>query len=588
MLKSWVSRLVGLATGILLLFANAAPAKATRPLIGVSGAMDLVRISTPRDLSDVTERGTLGIKIEAATEKKRILAQARTYVTARKNGSSKAINNFVAQCLTERLENPFCAFEAKKLSEKQNSNNDSGSSERVSIFALAKDIEAGDLSKLAAYSSAELARGVNQFVDFKPLLPLSSKVIDAKDCKSGDLAWALANKVEEYFPEQQYIDLGRKLYSKASECAGNLNAAKSRFRYSLISIWQNKCADAEPHLKALMTLADSHFASRAKYWRYHCATVTKNEALQAEMRESLWGGHLLSFQNLAVNGNDGRLQTLLAESPKPKISLRTLVRPDINSEIRAIEALVEIDEPRFASEMADRLSSRLTSTEPEVRLYVAALMNRAGQALPKFKILSSLFQDAPRMVTRETLTMLFPKWYHDQVVVRTKERDLDPFMILALIRQESAFNVRAHSSAGARGLMQVMPATARSIASVRRDRLFDAATNIRVGTKYFMHRLGQYNNDVELTLAAYNAGAGRVDRWVKRYPLENKMLFMDLVPFRETRDYISSILRNYYWYSLLYNEQRTVAAQSILKANAGMSAVLHATTSLDPQSEQKY
>ena len=143
-------------------------------------------------------------------------------------------------------------------------------------------------------------------------------------------------------------------------------------------------------------------------------------------------------------------------------------------------------------------------------------MNKIGFALPKFKILSSLFQDVPQMVTLDTMKMFFPIWYVD--IVKKQERALDPLLILSLIRQESAFNKLARSGVGARGLMQVMPATARTVASVRTAKLFDPTVNIGVGTKYFSQKLHQYYGDVELTLAAYNAGFSRVDQWKKTLP----------------------------------------------------------------------
>ncbi len=573
MLKVWIAPLLGLFASILFIFANAAPAKATRSLVQSTGALQSVRMTVPRDLSDVIDRGITGLKFEDPILRAKTLSQARIYLKARKHGSSKDISKFVAQCLSERAENPFCMYEVQTLSDDDSTKPFDETRLRPSIFSISTDLQDGDLKKLATYSSAELARGVNQYSDFQPLIGLIEKVIASSDCTAGDLAWALAGKAEENFPEAKFVDYSSKLHRKAAACANDMNSSKSRFRFALISIWQNKCAEAEPELKKLADVADTHFSARAKYWRYHCANVTKNETLKKEMRDQLWSMHLLTFHNLAVNGNDSRFEKMLADAPKPMVSFRTLMRPDLNNQIRAVETLVDLGESRFAAAYADKLVAKLTSTEPEVRLYMAALMHRAGETIPKFKILSSLFQNFHRMISRETLGLLFPKRFHDQVQSHTKSRDIDPFMILSLIRQESAFNIRAHSPAGARGLMQVMPATARSIASVRSHRLFDPETNIRVGTKYFTHRLSQYNNDVELTLAAYNAGAGRVDRWVKRYPLSNKMLFMDLVPFRETRDYISSILRNYYWYSMLYKVQNDTSVAAILNANAGASAV---------------
>ena len=64
--------------------------------------------------------------------------------------------------------------------------------------------------------------------------------------------------------------------------------------------------------------------------------------------------------------------------------------------------------------------------------------------------------------------------------------------------------------------------------------------------------MNRYDGDASLALAAYNAGANRIDEWTRRYPVKDKILFLDLIPFKETRQYISSIARNYFWYTSLY------------------------------------
>jgi soluble lytic murein transglycosylase len=77
--------------------------------------------------------------------------------------------------------------------------------------------------------------------------------------------------------------------------------------------------------------------------------------------------------------------------------------------------------------------------------------------------------------------------------------------------------------------------------------------NIRLGTKYIGNLVNRYDRDAELALAAYNAGAERVDDWTKRYPTTDRMLFLDLIPYKETRDYVVLIGRNFYWYHTLYD-----------------------------------
>ena len=104
--------------------------------------------------------------------------------------------------------------------------------------------------------------------------------------------------------------------------------------------------------------------------------------------------------------------------------------------------------------------------------------------------------------------------------------------------------------------MQVMPATARKhFRRISQQELFSPQTNVKVGVSEFSWLLKRYDGDGELSLAAYNAGPHNVDRWLARYPTSNKMLFVDLIPFAETRDYVALIGRNYFWYLSLYSPQ---------------------------------
>jgi soluble lytic murein transglycosylase len=157
------------------------------------------------------------------------------------------------------------------------------------------------------------------------------------------------------------------------------------------------------------------------------------------------------------------------------------------------------------------------------------------------------------------LRVIFP-WPNRELVNReASEFDLDPYLMAAMIRQESAFDPDATSRAGARGMMQLMPATARGLARQLRldwDNTFlgVADANVHMGAAYLAAMLRQYDGELVPALAAYNAGGSRVRRWL-RYPEAGDWpLFIERIPFPETRGYVQTLLRNRAVYSALYSE----------------------------------
>jgi soluble lytic murein transglycosylase len=130
-------------------------------------------------------------------------------------------------------------------------------------------------------------------------------------------------------------------------------------------------------------------------------------------------------------------------------------------------------------------------------------------------------------------------------------------LVAALIRQESNFNPRATSPVGARGLMQLMPdvgqglASAKGISSWNADMLYDPAVNIKLGTAHLRTLMRKYPEVVK-SLAAYNAGESRVEKWSTKTGAADPEVFTERIPFVETRDYVRIILRNRAYYSALY------------------------------------
>ena len=142
----------------------------------------------------------------------------------------------------------------------------------------------------------------------------------------------------------------------------------------------------------------------------------------------------------------------------------------------------------------------------------------------------------------------FPMGYGAVVDSYARNRKLDPSWVMGLMRSESAMAEDALSSAGARGLMQVTPDTARQLAkrhNIRydgREQLMQAEKNIDFGTAYLRDLLDRYGENPVLAAGAYNAGPNAVDRWLKTPKAEDPAIWVETLPYFETRDYIPRVL----------------------------------------------
>ena len=162
----------------------------------------------------------------------------------------------------------------------------------------------------------------------------------------------------------------------------------------------------------------------------------------------------------------------------------------------------------------------------------------------------------------------FPLAYVELINKAAQDTGIPNYMLFALVRQESAFNASATSSAGAMGLIQVMPATAKSTARKykipyrNKKQLHTPVTNISIGSKYYMSMLERFDNNRILATAAYNVGPHRVDQWLKKssgkLPFD---IWMTLIPFKETRGYVSSVLM----YSTIYSRKLGLETPMLLQ-----------------------
>jgi soluble lytic murein transglycosylase len=178
----------------------------------------------------------------------------------------------------------------------------------------------------------------------------------------------------------------------------------------------------------------------------------------------------------------------------------------------------------------------------------------AAELARRAEVYDRTINTADRTAHVHNFQMRFLAPFRDVFREHARAFDLEEAWVLGITRQESRFIADAKSSAGARGLMQLMPATAKWIAGkigmpYSLDRVIEVDTNVTLGTRYLKYVLEDLGHPV-LASAAYNAGPGRARRWRDIKPLEGA-IYAETIPFNETRDYVKKVMANTLYYSAL-------------------------------------
>lgn len=271
-------------------------------------------------------------------------------------------------------------------------------------------------------------------------------------------------------------------------------------------------------------------------WQYWLA---RSEIAQGETQQGLQRmGELVGERNFYSAAAAQWLKKPI-EYPSTSLSLeRSIVKPYQKTLVR-IDELIERDKIAAAKSEWSWLLLNANQKEKEM-LAVYAAVQRWHHLTVQASISARLWNN-----TRLRFPLAHQWWFN----FHGEKQGINPVTLMSLARQESAMDVEARSPVGARGIMQIMPATALYTAKKyqlkyeQADELYQVGKNIEIGSHYLNGLLERYDNNRIFAFAAYNAGPNRVDRW--REQTQGKLdvyAFIESIPFRETRGYVQNVL----------------------------------------------
>jgi soluble lytic murein transglycosylase len=386
---------------------------------------------------------------------------------------------------------------------------------------------------------------------------------------------AVANRFLVTNRVADYIPLYRVIYQ---DFPAEASAATSHWKVTF-QAYLDQSTDADDLLREHLRLYPGHatagaalyFLARSAEARNEPGTANAYYARLAQMFPNTYYGLL------ARDRRDRPEIRAAAPSAEAAAFLSTLSWPEAKPVPASATAgtTARIERSRLLrtaglNDLADaelRFGARTDGQPSLLAMEMAGAADAPYQGLRMMKSLSSDYLNLPLdRAPQKYWELLFPLPYRGALVANARAKDLDPYLVAGLIRQESEFNPQALSRANAYGLTQVRPATGKRYASqagvarFTNRALFEPATNLKIGTTVLRSMLDDNGGNLEQTLAAYNAGPNRAAEWLMWKMYREPAEFVESIPFTETREYVQAVLRNADIYRRLYRSAGDLVA----------------------------
>lgn len=356
------------------------------------------------------------------------------------------------------------------------------------------------------------------------------------------------------------LQRARLLYEEAIAAApASVHAYEAAVRLAgEATTWADRLG-ATLRLERVMPAASGWQAQRLAYWAGRGFIELRREDRSRELLETVLQGQANSLYAFrAADLLDRPWLTVLSSSPGTRDGAAREARGGLNR----IEALRSLGLTASAAYESDRLVRHLSTHEGGLYA-LAELYHERGRILDGIR-LGRAIQAAEGNWNPRLLRLVYPFPFQAEIEAAAARRGVDPFLVAAIIRQESTFNRHARSPAGAVGLMQLKSTTARTVArragfsAARATRLTDPGVNLALGILHLRDPLDRFDGQLPEALAAYNAGSSRVGPWLDFPERADPDLFAERIPFPETREYVRVVRENALIYRVLYEQGQPI------------------------------
>lgn len=353
-----------------------------------------------------------------------------------------------------------------------------------------------------------------------------------------------------------------RLVAKAGEPAVQRAEASWRVGWALYRTARYK--EATEVLQRIVDQRDSDFEPQALYWIARSLTQTQNSRARDVYAQLCRQYPFTYYCQLAreqapdavIESIGQAVPTPGADSPNAEAVAPTPTKVAEIEQQPAYRRALELKQLGLDADAARELAALTEqyTRDQDVLMTLSMRLNEVGAYNHALRLARARFREKLERTGGPVASGLWVVAYPTGLIPTIKTQGLNgvnPYLVAAIIREESQYDVRAVSRVGAIGLMQVMPATANQVAqryhmpAVTRDDLFDQETNIRIGARYVEQLLAQFSGDVIQTIAAYNAGPIVVGNWVGRHKGRSQDEFVELIPYLETRQYVKRVLRSF-------------------------------------------